>query len=82
MRKLIVIFLFPIIGFAQNDKNLCRTLFHINKLIEENHYKPKLVDDSLSVYVYNTFLEELDNNNSLFLISDCNEFKKYKIFRA
>lgn len=79
MRKLIVIFLFPIIGFAQNDKNLCRTLFHINKLIEENHYKPKLVDDSLSVYVYNTFLEELDNNNSLFLISDCNEFKKYKL---
>jgi carboxyl-terminal processing protease len=78
LRKIILFILFPILGISQNDKNPCATLSQINKLIQENHYNPKPINDSLSVYVFNSFLENLDQNNSLFLNSDINELKKHK----
>lgn len=78
MRTILILLLFPIIGISQNEKNPCATLNQINKLIQEKHYCPKPIDDSLSVYVFEAFLDELDSNNSLFLKSEINELKKYK----
>lgn len=79
LKKLLLLLLFPFITIAQSDKNPCETLSLISKLIIEKHFKPKLIDDSLSVYVFDTFLEKLDENNSLFLSSEVNELKKHKL---
>ena len=78
MRKIIILILFPLLGFSQSEKKFCETLAQVNKLILENHFKPKSINDSLSAYVFETFLENLDSNNSLFLASDINELKKHK----
>lgn len=78
LKKLLLLLLFPIFSIAQSDKNACETLSLISKLIKENHFKPKPIDDSLSVYVFDTFLEKLDQNNSLFISSEIVELKKHK----
>lgn len=78
MKKILLFVFVSFFSFAQSDKDACKTLFQINKLIQEKHYRPKPVDDSLSVYVFNTFIENLDDNNDLFLQSDINELKKFK----
>lgn len=79
LKKLLLLILFPIISVAQSDKNACRTLLQINKLIQENHYKPKPIDDSLSVYVFDSFLEKLDENTILFLAPEVDELKKNRL---
>lgn len=78
LRKIIILILFPLLGFSQSKNKFCETLAQVNKLILENHFKPKSINDSLSAYVFETFLENLDSNNSLFLASDINELKKHK----
>ena len=65
-RFLITVGLFPLFLLGQTEKNPCKTLSRINTLIQENHYKPKPVDDSLSVYVFDTFMDQLDANRNLF----------------
>lgn len=79
MKKQFVLFaLFPILLFAQNEKNACETLSKINALIQELHYKPKAVDDSLSVDVYTAFLKELDEDNKLFTETEITTLKKHQ----
>ena len=69
----------PLLLFSQTETNPCETIAKINTLIQANHYKPKPVDDSLSVYVFTTFLNNLDDDNSLLIESDIIELKKYKL---
>ena len=78
MKKLWLLLFSSSIIFAQSADEACSTLSQINKLILEKHYQPKPIDDSLSVYVYNTFIESLDDNNSIFLNEDIAELKKNK----
>ena len=54
----------PLFVFGQSDKNPCETLTRINLLIQEQHYKSKAVDDSLSVAVYDAFLKLADDRKS------------------
>ena len=70
--------LFPLLLFAQNEKNACETLSKINTLIQKQHYKAKSVDDSLSVYVFNDFLKELDEDNRLFTEVEITNLKKHQ----
>ena len=63
---------------AQTKADACTTLSKINALVKEFHYKPKPINDSLSVYVYNHFLKALDERNVLFLESEINSLKKHK----
>ncbi|WP_298141305.1 S41 family peptidase [Flavobacterium sp.] len=77
--KKIYLLLLPFLGFAQSEKNPCETLTKINTIIQSQHYKPKVVDDSLSVYVFNTFLEELDEDNRLFTEIEVNNLKKHQL---
>lgn len=79
-KNLILIFLLlvSIIGYGQTDKTFCETLQSINTLIQQEHYNAKKVDDSLSVYVFNTFLDKLDENNSIFIASDIDFLKKHQ----
>ncbi|WP_333600098.1 S41 family peptidase [Flavobacterium sp.] len=79
MKKLFIIgILFPCVLFSQTEKNPCETLLKLNALIQENHYKPKPVDDSLSVYVFTTFLSRLDEENRLFIEPEIKELSKHK----
>ena len=66
---------------AQNNVKACSTFSKINDVLQKRHFKPKPVDDSLSVYVFNTVMEELDENKTLFLQQEYNKLAvhKYKI---
>ena len=70
--------LLPLLALSQKEKNPCETLTSINALIQENHYLPKPIDDSLSVYAFKTFLSRLDEDNRLFLATEINELKKHE----
>ncbi len=78
MKIQLLLFFLSSFCFAQSDSISCETLSKITKLIKEKHLQPKPIDDSLSVYVFKTFLENLDENNSLFLTSDIVDLNKHK----
>lgn len=63
---------------AQSKTNACTTLSKINALLKEYHYKAKPINDSLSVYVFNHFIKDLDDRNVLFLESEINLLKQHK----
>lgn len=67
MKKLSLTFLLTTFSlFGQNDAKTCETLSKINALLQREHYQPKPVDDSLSVFVFDGFLDALDSNRNLF----------------
>ena len=67
MRKFsLVLFLTTFSLLGQNSAKTCETLSKINTLIQNEHFLPKPVDDSLSVYVFDTFVDGLDANRNLF----------------
>lgn len=66
-------------SFGQADNNPCETLSRINLLIQQQHYRPKAVDDSLSAYVFEAMLERLDDDNRLFTDIEINNLKKHKL---
>ena len=70
--------LLPFLALSQKDKNPCETLASINALVQENHYHPKPIDDSLSVYAFKTFLSRLDEENRLFIAPEIEELKKHQ----
>lgn len=78
-RFLLCIGLFPLFLFGQREKNPCETLSRINTLIQEYHYSAKPVDDSLSVYVFKTFLSRLDEENRLFIDSEIKALQKHEL---
>jgi carboxyl-terminal processing protease len=79
LKKIILLYCFTTLYcFAQNNTNPCETLLKINSLIQNYHYKPKAVDDSLSVYVFNTFLNNLDEEHRLFIELEVTELQKYR----
>ncbi|WP_293895485.1 S41 family peptidase [Flavobacterium sp.] len=73
-----LVILFPLLSLSQKEKNPCETLSSINALIQENHYRPKPIDDSLSVYAFKTFLSRLDEENRLFIAPEITELKKHE----
>ena len=82
MKKFVfAILFFPFLVFSQTDKKACEILNGLNTIIQKNHYKPKPIDDSLSVYVFKTFLNRLDEDNRLFLNPEIEQLKshEYKI---
>ena len=73
-----LVLLLPLMALSQKEKNPCETLSSINALIQKNHYRPKPIDDSLSVYAFKTFLSRLDEENRLFIAPEINELKKHE----
>ncbi len=67
MRKIsLILFLTTFSLLGQNSAKTCEILSKINALVQHEHYQPKPVDDSLSVYVFDTFIDGLDGNRNLF----------------
>ncbi|MEO7978705.1 carboxy terminal-processing peptidase [Flavobacterium sp.] len=66
--------------FAQNSAETCETLTKINILIQSEHVKPKLVDDSLSVFVFDNLMDDLDPSRNIFFKTEYDEMsKKYRL---
>ncbi|MFV8341905.1 S41 family peptidase [Flavobacterium sp. XS2P39] len=71
MKKIsLVLFLTTFSLFGQNDAKTCEILSKINALIQREHINPKPVDDSLSVFVFDRFIDELDPSRNVFLKSE------------
>lgn len=65
--------------FAQNSESNCDILLKINKLLQREHFKPKPVNDSLSVYLFAEILNKLDPSRSIFLKSQVDSLSnKYR----
>jgi carboxyl-terminal processing protease len=63
---------------AQNNDKACGIFSKVNAVLQTRHYKPKPIDDSLSVYVFNTVMESLDDNRMYFLQEDLDLLAKHK----
>ena len=67
MKKVFLLFLFfTQFIYTQNIDKACATITKINQILQARHYKPKPLDDSLSVFVFKNLLEKLDSENNLF----------------
>jgi carboxyl-terminal processing protease len=80
MKKIsLVLFLTTFSLLGQNSAKTCELLSKINTLIQHEHYHPKPVDDSLSVYVFDTFMDGLDNNRNLFTKIEYEKLCKHRL---
>lgn len=80
MRKFsLVLFLTTYSLFSQNSEKTCELLSKINTLIQREHFRPKPIDDSLSVYVFDTFLDNLDGNRNLFTKIEYEKLCKHRL---
>jgi len=64
---------------GQNSAKTCELLSKINTLVQNEHYNPKPVDDSLSVYVFDTFIDGLDGNRNLFTKLEYEKLCKHRL---
>jgi carboxyl-terminal processing protease len=64
---------------GQNSAKTCEILSKINTLVQNEHYQPKPVDDSLSVYVFDTFIDGLDGNRNLFTKIEYEKLCKHRL---
>lgn len=71
--------LFTLASNAQDNGKSCDVLLKINTLIQREHFNPKPVDDSLSVYVFETLMSELDTDKNIFLKSEYDYLAKHKL---
>ena len=80
MRKFsLVLFLTTFSLLGQNSAKTCELLSKINTLIQHEHYHPKAVNDSLSVFVFDTFMDGLDGNRNLFTKIEYEKLCKHRL---
>jgi len=66
--------------FGQNSTATCEILNQINAMIQSEHIKPKPVNDSLSVYVFDNLISELDPSRNIFFKTEYDEMAaKYRL---
>ena len=65
--------------FAQNSDKTCDLFEKINVLLQREHFRPKPINDSLSVYVFDTFLDDLDSNRNLFTQAEYKNFCQHRL---
>lgn len=78
-RILLCLLLLPVSVFSQSYDKTCETLSKINALVKENHFKPKPVDDSLSVFVFDKFIDGLDPNRNIFTKIEYEKLCKHRL---
>jgi len=80
MRKLLLLLLLISCTLsAQQTRNTCNTLSKVYKVIEREHYHPKPLDDSLSVYVFDTFMDGLDPGRNIFIRPEYEKLRKNRL---
>lgn len=65
-------------SYSQDSGKSCNVLIKINTLIQNEHFNPKPVDDSLSVYVFEALMNDLDTDKNIFLKSEYDYLSKHK----
>ncbi len=55
-----------------------RILRNVGMLLEQGHYSPKPVDDNFSKEVLKKFVDDMDGDKNIFLLSDIEDFKKFE----
>ncbi|HRA72252.1 MAG TPA: peptidase S41, partial [Flavobacterium sp.] len=75
----LILFLTTYSLLGQNSAKTCEILSKINTVVQNEHYKPKPVDDSLSVYVFDTFIDGLDSNRNLFTKLEYEKLCKHRL---
>ncbi|AOW10496.1 S41 family peptidase [Flavobacterium gilvum] len=81
MKKITLVFLFSALPlFAQNSDASCDVLLKINNLLQREHFSPKPINDSLSVYLFDELMNKLDPSRIIFLKSQVDTLsKKYRL---
>ena len=80
MKKISLVFLMATsVLFSQNSAKTCEILNQINSLIQKEHIKPKPVDDSLSVFVFDNLINELDPARNIFFKNELNAVEKKEL---
>jgi carboxyl-terminal processing protease len=65
--------------FAQKSNTVCQTISKVRTIIEKNHFQPKPIDDSLSVFVFDNLMNELDSGRNLFSKTDFEMLSKHRL---
>jgi len=79
-RILLVLLLSTNILFSQSGDKTCEILNKINALIQAEHIRPKPVDDTLSIFVFDNLIDELDPSRNIFFKSEYDELaQKYRL---
>lgn len=79
-RILLVLMLGTNILFSQSGDPTCEILNKINALIQTEHIRPKPVNDSLSIFVFDNIIDELDPSRNIFFKSEYDEMaQKYRL---
>jgi carboxyl-terminal processing protease len=79
MKKLCILLLLLTTALhAQDNEKACKTFSRISEMLQQNHFKPKKVDDSLSVYVFNEVIGGLDDNHVLFTAAEFDKLVVHK----
>lgn len=66
--------------FGQESDKTCEILNKINVVIQTEHVRPKPIDDSLSVFVFDNLINELDPSRNIFFLSEYNEmYQNYRL---
>ena len=68
------IFVFNFNGFTQD---YCSKSKNIISILDKYHYKPKILDDSLSLFVFNKTIQNLDPDNVFITQADIDDLKKH-----
>lgn len=77
--NLFVFLLSPFVLFSQQKTTLCEKLNQTLIIINQEHFKPKPINDSLSVYFFDAYFESLDKDKTLFLKSEIETLSKYRL---
>jgi carboxyl-terminal processing protease len=81
MKKILLVFLLTTsVLFSQNSESTCEILNKINVLIQTEHIRPKPVNDSLSIFVFDNIIDEMDPSRNIFFKSEYDEMaQKYRL---
>ena len=73
-----ILFTFNTSGIGNPPDKYEVILQQVTDMLEAAHYNPKKVDDEFSKNIFKKYLEALDPDKSIFLLSDIKDLKKYE----
>jgi carboxyl-terminal processing protease len=74
-----LVLFFPFAAAAQTNENTCALLDKIDNLIRREHFRPKPIDDSLSAYVFDAFVDTIDEDHILFTKDQYDSLCKHRL---
>ncbi|WP_040278036.1 carboxy terminal-processing peptidase [Psychroserpens damuponensis] len=75
IRPFLLFTFITVFGYSQETDVFCQQVKALTTVIEQNHYQPKIINDSLSTHVFELFLDNLDEDKRLLTQSDVTLFE-------